>query len=60
MSTQFNHWSFEWLWPSVRQCPREGRPHCLRLDAGSAGRNAPQAADVKKFAHDNKVDFAFH
>jgi len=22
----------------------------------TAGRNAPQAADVKKFAHDNKVD----
>src|SRR5207302_4995786 len=29
-----NHWSFERLWPSVRQCPREGRPHCLRHDAG--------------------------
>src|SRR6202023_740636 len=29
-----NHRSFEWLWPSVRQCPREGRPHCLRHDAG--------------------------
>jgi NAD(P)-dependent dehydrogenase (short-subunit alcohol dehydrogenase family) len=51
-----SHWSFEWLRPSVRNALAQAGHTVYASMRNTAGRNAPQAANVKKFAHDNKVD----